>query len=87
MCYALAKAAQGSVALWGLQGAGCERSLDLNAQMKRRLVVVTGVIVVVLAIVLAVVGSGGSARSLSIADALGGDGRFNATDVAIEEGN
>ena len=46
----------------------------MNAQMKRRLVVVTGVIVVVLAIVLAVVGSSGSARSLSIADALGGSG-------------
>lgn len=46
----------------------------MNAQMKRRLVVATGVIVVVLAIVLAVVGNGGSARSLSIADALGGSG-------------
>lgn len=46
----------------------------MNAQMKRRLVVVTGVIVVVLTIVLAVVGSGGSARSLTVADAAGGTG-------------
>lgn len=46
----------------------------MNTQMKRRLVVVTGIIVVVMAIVLAVVGSGGSARSLTVADAAGGTG-------------
>ncbi len=46
----------------------------MNTQTKRRLVVVTGVIVVVMAIVLAVVGSGGTARSLTIADAAGGTG-------------
>lgn len=44
----------------------------MNAKTKRRLVVVTGAIVVVLAIVLAVVGSGGAAKTVSVADALSG---------------
>lgn len=42
----------------------------MNVQIRRRLVVVTGVIIVVLAVILAVVGAGGTARSISIADAL-----------------
>ncbi|MDO4442566.1 MAG: cytochrome c maturation protein CcmE [Slackia sp.] len=44
----------------------------MNTKTKRRLVAVTGVIVVVLAIVLAVVGSGGAAKTVSVAEALGG---------------
>ncbi|MBS6940368.1 MAG: cytochrome c maturation protein CcmE [Slackia piriformis] len=44
----------------------------MNTKTKRRLVVVTGMIVVVLAIVLAVVGSGGAAKTVSVADALSG---------------
>lgn len=44
----------------------------MNTKTKRRLVVVTGVIIVVLAIVLAVMGSGGAAKSISVGDAVGG---------------
>ena len=36
----------------------------MNSKMKRRLIVVTGVIVVVLAIVLAIVGSSGAAKTI-----------------------
>ena len=42
----------------------------MNSKMKRRLIVVTGVIVVVLAIVLAIVGSSGAAKTISVKDAL-----------------
>lgn len=45
----------------------------MNSKMKRRLIVVTGVIVVVLAIVLAVVGSGSAAKTISVKDALEGN--------------
>ncbi len=44
----------------------------MNTKTKRRLIVVTGVIVVVLAIVLTVVGSGGAAKTASVAEALSG---------------
>lgn len=42
----------------------------MNSKTKRRLIVVTGVIVVVLAIVLAVVGSGSAAKTVSVKEAL-----------------
>ena len=42
----------------------------MNAKMKRRLSVVTGVIVIVLIVVLAVVGGNSAARSVSVAEAL-----------------
>ena len=45
----------------------------MNSKMKRRLIVVTGVIVVVLAIVLAIVGSSGAAKTISVKDALESD--------------
>lgn len=45
----------------------------MNSKTKRRLIVVTGVIVVVLAIVLAVVGSSGAAKTISVKDALEAD--------------
>lgn len=44
----------------------------MNTQTKRRLMVVTGIIVVVLVIVLAVVGGGTAAKTISVAEALGG---------------
>ncbi|MBQ6453367.1 MAG: cytochrome c maturation protein CcmE [Coriobacteriales bacterium] len=44
----------------------------MNSKMKRRLIVVSGVIVVVLAVILAVVGAGGAAKTASVADVLGG---------------
>ncbi|MDO4590705.1 MAG: cytochrome c maturation protein CcmE [Slackia sp.] len=44
----------------------------MNTKTKRRLVVVTGVIVAVLAIVLAVVGSGSAAKTVSVSEALSG---------------
>lgn len=43
----------------------------MNTKTKRRLIVVTGVIVVVLAIALAVIGSSGAAKTISVGDALG----------------
>lgn len=43
----------------------------MNTKTKRRLMVVTGVIIVVLAIVLAVVGSGSAAKTISVAEAAG----------------
>lgn len=45
----------------------------MNSKMKRRLIVVTGIIVVVLAIVLAIVGSSGAAKTISVKDALESD--------------
>ena len=42
----------------------------MNTRTKRRLIVVTGVIVVVLAIVLALVGSGSAAKTVSVKEAL-----------------
>lgn len=44
----------------------------MNTKTKRRLVVVTGVIIVALAIVLAVVGSGGAAKTISVEEASNG---------------
>lgn len=44
----------------------------MNTKTKRRLVVVTGVIIVVLAVALAVIGSSGAAKTISVGDALGG---------------
>lgn len=44
----------------------------MNTKMKRRMVVVTGVIVMVLVLVLAVVGGSSSAKSVSLADAASG---------------
>lgn len=44
----------------------------MNTKTKRRLVVVTGVIIVVLAIVLAVVGSGSAAKTISVEEAASG---------------
>lgn len=44
----------------------------MNTKTKRRLIVVTGVIIVVLAVALAVIGSGGAAKTISVGDALGG---------------
>ena len=44
----------------------------MNAKMKRRMVVVTGVIVIVLIVVLTVVGSGTSAKTVSVSDAASG---------------
>lgn len=44
----------------------------MNTKTKRRLVVVTGVIVVVLAIALAVIGSSGAAKTISVGDAVSG---------------
>ncbi len=45
----------------------------MNTRMKRRLVVVTGLIVIVLAVVLAVVGGNSAAKTISIAEAMSGD--------------
>lgn len=44
----------------------------MNAKMKRRLIAVTGIIVMVLVIVLAVVGGSTSAKSVALADAVSG---------------
>lgn len=44
----------------------------MNAKTKRRLIIVTGLIVVVAVVVLAVVGSAGAARGITVADALQG---------------
>ena len=45
----------------------------MNTKTKRRLVMVTGVIVIVMAIVLAVVGAGGAAQTVTVAQAASGD--------------
>ncbi len=45
----------------------------MNAKLKRRLVVVTGVIVIVLLLVLAFVGSNGAARATTISEAVSGN--------------
>lgn len=44
----------------------------MNAQMKKRLVIVTGIIVIVLVLLLAIVGGGTSAKTIALADAAGG---------------
>ncbi|MBO4365812.1 MAG: cytochrome c maturation protein CcmE [Eggerthellaceae bacterium] len=45
----------------------------MNARMKKRLVIVTGLIVIVIAVVLAVVGGNSSAKTVTIAQASSGD--------------
>lgn len=45
----------------------------MNAKTKRRMAVATGLIVIVLIVVLAVVGSSGSAKAVTLAEAVGGD--------------
>ena len=60
----------------------------MNAKMKRRMVAVTGVIVIVLVVVLAVVGSGTSAKSVTIADVVSGDyqdQRIQVTGNVVED--
>ena len=42
----------------------------MNAKMKRRMVAVTGVIVIVLILVLAIVGGNSAAKTVSVAEAL-----------------
>lgn len=59
----------------------------MNAKMKRRMVAVTGIIVIVLIVVLAVVGSGTSAKSVTIADVVSGeyqDKRIQVTGNVVE---
>ncbi len=46
---------------------------NLNAKTKKRLIIVTGIIIIALAIILAMVGSGSSAKSVSISQAASGD--------------
>lgn len=50
-----------------------KRTDRVNARMKKRLAIVTGVIAIVLAVVLAVVGGNSSAKTISIAQAQGGE--------------
>lgn len=45
----------------------------MNTKTKRRLIVVTGIIIIVLAVVLAVVGSGSAAKTISVQEATTGD--------------
>lgn len=45
----------------------------MNKSVKRRLVVVGGIVVIAMLVIVAIAGSGGSASSLSIADVLGGN--------------
>ena len=44
----------------------------MNSKMKRRLIVVTGIVIMVLCVILAVVGGGNAAKTISIKDALQG---------------
>lgn len=54
----------------------------MNTKTKRRMAVVTGLIVIVLVVVLAVVGSSGSAKTVTLAEALEGD--YAGSDKTIQ---
>ncbi len=54
----------------------------MNTKTKRRLIVVTGVIIVVLAVALAVIGSSGAAKTISVGDALGGSNNGQRVQVS-----
>lgn len=58
----------------------------MNTKMKRRLGVVTGLIVIVLIVVLAVVGGNSAARTVSVAEAreLSGDAKIQVTGNVVE---
>ena len=58
----------------------------MNAKAKRRMVAVTGVIVIVLVAVLAVVGGNSAAKTVSVAEAaeLGGDTKIQVTGNVVE---
>jgi len=59
----------------------------VNTKTKRRMIAVTGIIVIVLIVILAVVGSSGAAKSATIADALAGkypDQKIQVTGNVVE---
>ena len=59
----------------------------MNTKTKRRMIAVTGIIVIVLIVILAVVGSSGAAKSATIADALAGkypDQKIQVTGNVVE---
>ena len=59
---------------------------DMNAKMKRRMVAVTGIIVIVLVLVLAIVGGNTAARTVSVAEALevSDDAKIQVTGNVVE---